>query len=318
MQASQGEVLASARRLILVAAVLALSWTVGAGPVGAQSGVDLNTENVTVDLSVIGQSHRPAQPGVASTAPIASQSGGGLLVPGPSNPSSQLHVMVPYGPGSVVKLRPPSQAAKRTAATTPARKSAPAKAPASTKRAEPPKAATEPPAPLTAAPPPPAVIAVPVTPTTKSDLPPMAGAGSAKKEAASKVAAAPATTAPAAAKSEQATTSPTSGDAKETRALQVIFSTDVSKLPNESKDGLSLLAKKLKDNETMRLQLLAYAGGKDLAASKARRLSLSRALSVRSYLIENGIRSTRIDVRALGDKVTDEPVNRVDVNVVER
>jgi outer membrane protein OmpA-like peptidoglycan-associated protein len=42
-------------------------------------------------------------------------------------------------------------------------------------------------------------------------------------------------------------------------------------------------------------------------------LSLSRALAVRAFLIEQGVRSTRMDVRALGDKVPDGPVDRVDV-----
>jgi len=41
-------------------------------------------------------------------------------------------------------------------------------------------------------------------------------------------------------------------------------------------------------------------------------------LSVRSFLIEKGIRSTRIDVRALGDKAENDPKNRVDVNLVTR
>ena len=66
------------------------------------------------------------------------------------------------------------------------------------------------------------------------------------------------------------------------------------------------------------MQLMAYAGGDGLSASKARRISLSRALAVRSYLIESGVRSTRIDVRALGNKTSTAPVNRVDVMVVER
>jgi len=75
---------------------------------------------------------------------------------------------------------------------------------------------------------------------------------------------------------------------------------------------------KLAENENTRVQLMAYAAGEDLTSSKARRISLSRALSVRSYLIEIGVRSTRIDVRALGDKSEGEPKNRVDVNVIER
>ncbi|MBT6085598.1 MAG: hypothetical protein HOH22_07570 [Rhodospirillaceae bacterium] len=47
-------------------------------------------------------------------------------------------------------------------------------------------------------------------------------------------------------------------------------------------------------------------------------MSLSRALSVRSFLIDNGIRSTQIDVRALGNKTTEKPINRVDVNLARR
>ena len=37
-----------------------------------------------------------------------------------------------------------------------------------------------------------------------------------------------------------------------------------------------------------------------------------------TYLIEKGVRSTRIDVRALGYKGEGEPKNRVDVNLIER
>jgi hypothetical protein len=62
-----------------------------------------------------------------------------------------------------------------------------------------------------------------------------------------------------------------------------------------------------------RLQLKAYAGGTAETLSSARRLSLSRALSVRSFLIEQGIRSTRIDVRALGRAEDSGPPERVDI-----
>ena len=66
------------------------------------------------------------------------------------------------------------------------------------------------------------------------------------------------------------------------------------------------------------MRLVAYAEGDDSEASKARRLSLSRALAVRGYLIKQGIRSTRMDVRALGNKVEGGPGDRVDVVVVAR
>jgi outer membrane protein OmpA-like peptidoglycan-associated protein len=100
--------------------------------------------------------------------------------------------------------------------------------------------------------------------------------------------------------------------------LQIAFAAGESKLPTTARDGLKTLADRLKAEEGLRLQLLAYAGGGDLSASAARRLSLSRALAVRSFLIENGVRSTRIDVRALGDKTTEQPINRVDIHVAER
>jgi len=64
------------------------------------------------------------------------------------------------------------------------------------------------------------------------------------------------------------------------------------------------------------VQLLAYAEGSADTASQARRLSLSRALAVRAYLIDLGVRSTRMDVRALGPKTDDGPADRVDVVVV--
>jgi outer membrane protein OmpA-like peptidoglycan-associated protein len=100
--------------------------------------------------------------------------------------------------------------------------------------------------------------------------------------------------------------------------LSVVFEGESANLPAGSADGLRDIAARLKGQEDMRIQLMAYAGGADMQASKARRLSLSRALAVRTYLIENGVRSTRIDVRALGNKTTEEPVNRVDVLVADR
>jgi outer membrane protein OmpA-like peptidoglycan-associated protein len=56
----------------------------------------------------------------------------------------------------------------------------------------------------------------------------------------------------------------------------------------------------LKSDNTARVEIVAYAsaeGGKD---SDARRASLSRALSIRSYLISKGINATRMDVHAMG------------------
>jgi len=101
-------------------------------------------------------------------------------------------------------------------------------------------------------------------------------------------------------------------------AEQITFSGGASKLPNTSKPLLDKLAAEINDSTEKRLQVLAYAGGDNLSASKARRLSLSRALAVRSYMISKGVKSTRIDVRALGDKAPEGDPNRVDLKVVTR
>ena len=40
---------------------------------------------------------------------------------------------------------------------------------------------------------------------------------------------------------------------------------------------------------------------------------LSRALTIRSYLLDKGVRAHRMDVRALGAKTDREPQDRVDL-----
>ena len=100
--------------------------------------------------------------------------------------------------------------------------------------------------------------------------------------------------------------------------VRVAFGAEQTKLPDGAKKKLVALAKSLEGKEDKRIQLMAYAGGESLSSSLARRMSLSRALSIRSFLIENGVRSTRIDVRALGNKTSEKPFNRVDLNVTTR
>ncbi|RKQ70268.1 OmpA family protein [Oceanibaculum indicum] len=96
------------------------------------------------------------------------------------------------------------------------------------------------------------------------------------------------------------------------------FGFNQAEMDEAARTQLQAVAKRLQDNESLRVQLLAYAGGEGVSSSQARRLSLSRALAVRSQLIEQGIRSTRMDVRALGDTDKDGPADRVDIRIVDR
>jgi outer membrane protein OmpA-like peptidoglycan-associated protein len=100
--------------------------------------------------------------------------------------------------------------------------------------------------------------------------------------------------------------------------MQIVFADGATRIPDNKTGELKALAGKMSKDEDMRLQLLAYAEGTDANASKARRLSLSRALAVRSYLIDQGVRSTRIDVRALGNKAGSGPAERVDVVMLKK
>ena len=108
-----------------------------------------------------------------------------------------------------------------------------------------------------------------------------------------------------------------SKDEKKGGARSLMFSQGGAKLSNESKKVLDLLSLTFSKQAKIRMQLLAYAGEPNLTASKARRLSLSRALAVRSYLIKKGVRSTRIDVRALGNKTNLGAPNRVELKIIK-
>lgn len=92
----------------------------------------------------------------------------------------------------------------------------------------------------------------------------------------------------------------------------VSFKPGFSELDGPARRVLAALAQELvRSND--RVQLKAYAGVNDGTPAEARRLSLSRALAVRSFLIEEGVRATRIDVRALGAPKDGSDPERVEV-----
>lgn len=100
---------------------------------------------------------------------------------------------------------------------------------------------------------------------------------------------------------------------------RVIFAASATDLPESAKRDLDALVQKLTASEQQRIQLVAYAAGATDDANQARRVSLSRAIAVRSYLIEHGVRSSRMDVRALGNRSDNgDPPDRVDIVMVER
>ena len=97
--------------------------------------------------------------------------------------------------------------------------------------------------------------------------------------------------------------------------IRILFSEESSNLPDAAASELQKLAEKLIDNRKLRLVLYGFASGTTDTPSKARRLSLFRALAVRTQLMNYGVRSTRMQLRALGSRVKEGHPNRVDIVV---
>jgi outer membrane protein OmpA-like peptidoglycan-associated protein len=150
-------------------------------------------------------------------------------------------------------------------------------------------------------PPPPPVAAAPRAPVTAKPL--------AKKKPATTKAKSPRT---------QVASIPRLGAITSGSKLQVLFAPASARLESDAKTVLGPVSAALAKNSKLRVELKAYARGNAETVSQARRLSLSRALAIRSHLIKGGVRATRIDVRALGNKVPNGVPNRVDLLVFTR
>jgi outer membrane protein OmpA-like peptidoglycan-associated protein len=99
----------------------------------------------------------------------------------------------------------------------------------------------------------------------------------------------------------------------------VKFATGATDLPANSQSVLDTVAAKLMADDALRVQLVAHATGSADQAMEARRVSLARAVAVRAYLIDKGVRSLRMDVRALGNRSDDAPAtDQVDLVIVSQ
>ncbi|NCB49771.1 MAG: hypothetical protein EOM53_03740 [Alphaproteobacteria bacterium] len=93
----------------------------------------------------------------------------------------------------------------------------------------------------------------------------------------------------------------------------VLFAPDSSVISFDAEKELEKIYRFLLKNPDVNLRLQSYASLIDETGHKARRLSLSRALAMRSYFVEKGIHSTRIELRPLGYKENVSPLDKVEV-----
>lgn len=96
----------------------------------------------------------------------------------------------------------------------------------------------------------------------------------------------------------------------------LLFDGDSAELSAEARSELRSLAAILRGEADGEIQVLGFASGQEGAEDQARKLALSRALKVRSFLIDEGIASARIRVRSLGDRTEGGPANRVDIKPI--
>lgn len=95
--------------------------------------------------------------------------------------------------------------------------------------------------------------------------------------------------------------------------LSLVFPADTTNLPDAADATVDRIVERLRASDTARLQLRSYASGTAETAREARQRSLARALALRERLTAFGIRSSRVDVRALGlDEAGGSP-DRIDV-----
>jgi outer membrane protein OmpA-like peptidoglycan-associated protein len=94
------------------------------------------------------------------------------------------------------------------------------------------------------------------------------------------------------------------------------FAGDSADLPAEARAQLRGVIDQLRRGQDARLRIEGFASGED--ANRARRLSLSRALAVRAFLMDEGLSSTRMDVYARGGQAEGGPSDRVDLTVFRR
>lgn len=97
--------------------------------------------------------------------------------------------------------------------------------------------------------------------------------------------------------------------------MTFLFEVDSAELSSETQAELRSLADTMRASEDW-IQVLGFASGRDGSEDQARKLALARALKVRSFLIDAGIPSKRIQVRPMGDRVEGGPANRVDIKPV--
>jgi outer membrane protein OmpA-like peptidoglycan-associated protein len=105
-------------------------------------------------------------------------------------------------------------------------------------------------------------------------------------------------------------------ESQSAESLSIKFLESETELPIAVQGDLKKVAENLKKNPAKRLTITGYASSTDEVGSEARLVSLTRALEIRTFLVDNGIDKTRINVKAMGNKGAGSgSADRVDLQI---
>lgn len=124
----------------------------------------------------------------------------------------------------------------------------------------------------------------------------------------------PPVAAPASPKSAPSTAT-VSGSGAASKEARLIYGRDDMEVQPSMHAALDEMVGVLKKNADARLKIEAYAGTSEDDEGISRRASLSRALAVRTYLLEAGIDTERVNVMSLGNQSGSGPAERVDITL---
>lgn len=266
---------------------------VGPGPVAGPAFNPWSSRSPTL-------ASRPATPPQTS-APARQTKAAASLPPPPPGPIRSRVVAVPELTTSRSKARDVEKASAAHAA--PAGKSA--STPTAPTVVAPAPVAAAPPAPVATPAAPPPVAAVPAPPPVRPAPAPTTAPTAASLAAptpvpAPPVAAAPPPQAPAAEQRQMAAVAPAPSPppvppARSSVAVTLVYTARSTELSDASKAELDRLAKDIADRTLRQVELRSVSENSD---PDSRKISLARALIVRNYLIDKGVRS-RIEIASI-------------------
>lgn len=98
--------------------------------------------------------------------------------------------------------------------------------------------------------------------------------------------------------------------------LKITFAGNDTNLNATDKDKITKIVKE-SINSNNRLKVMSYASGIDGEVNSARRISLQRAISIRSQMIAAGLDKSRINVQAIGSGTDEALANSANISIVE-